>query len=206
MSWLQDWIHFPAYALGVTGILLLLSNRRSWLLILLTAQYFLATWLMLGSVQLVSAGAILLAGVLSALMLFLTVSSARFQGREPNEPAFPSSVLFRIAVGVLGILASIGALRADIVQLAGLDPMFILGGLFALFSGFMQLGVTRRPLRVAIGLLTMLTGFSVVYIALEPSLAVVALLALVHLGIALTCSYVLLQVAGSSSKILEDKA
>lgn len=206
MPWLQDWIHIPAYALGVIGILLLLSNDRIWLLILLTAQYFLSAWLMLGSVQPVTSGAILLAGVLSALMLFLTVRSVRIQRFEPYELAFPSNVLFRVAVGVLGILASIGALRAEIVQLAGLDSMFILGALFALFSGFMQLGVTRSPLRVAVGLLTMLSGFSIVYVAIEPSLAVVALLALVHLGIALTCSYVLLQVAGSSAETLEDKA
>jgi hypothetical protein len=199
MLWLQAWIDIPAFTLGFVGIFLLVLNRRVLLILLLGLQYVLAAWLMLGSIQLMSAGAVLLAGMLSTCMLYLSMVTSRVDAREEDDPAFPSNLLFRISVGVLGILSSVGALRAQIIQLADLEPVFILGALFTLSSGFIQLGVTRSPFRVVVGLLSMLTGFTVLYTALEPSLAVVALLALVHLGVALTGSYILLNSSGSLS-------
>jgi hypothetical protein len=62
-----------------------------------------------------------------------------------------------------------------------------------MLAGFLQLGLTSDEFRIGLGLLTLLTGFSMLYLAIEPSLAVVALVALVHLGIALTVSYTWLQ-------------
>ena len=193
MMWLRDWIDLPAIALGLLGILILTLNRRVLLIMLLAGQYLLAAWLMLATAQFESAGAILLAGLLSVLMLFISVRFAHLDAQEQRETAFPSNILFRISVGILGVLASIGALRAQVIQFSALAPIYVLGGVFTLILGLMQLGLTRSPLRIAIGLLSTLTGFTVLYIAVEPSLAVVALLALVHLGISLTCSYVLLQ-------------
>jgi hypothetical protein len=60
--------------------------------------------------------------------------------------------------------------------------------------GLLQIGITEEPLRVGAGLLTLLSGFEIAYSSIEPSLAVVALLAAVHLGIALVVSYLLLVV------------
>jgi len=199
MLWPRAWIDIPAFALGVVGIFLFVLNRRKLLILLLGLQYVFAAWLMLGSIQLMSTGAVLLAGMLSTGMLYLSLLTSQVEAREKDDPAFPSNLLFRISVGVLGILASFGAQRAQILQLSTLEPIFILGALFTLASGFIQLGVTRSPLRVVVGLLTMLTGFTILYIALEPSLAVVALLALVHLGVALTGSYLLLISTGKIS-------
>ncbi|MFA9489706.1 MAG: hypothetical protein ACERK1_00570, partial [Anaerolineales bacterium] len=59
-------------------------------------------------------------------------------------------------------------------------------------TGILILGLFDSAFRVGIGLLVMLAGFDIIYSSVEPSLAIVALLALVHLGIALVVSYLLL--------------
>jgi hypothetical protein len=199
MLWLREWYDIPAYLLGLMGILFLVIDAKNRLLFLLAIQYLLAAWLMLGSVQPGSTVAILLAGEFSSLMLLLSSRSAGSEAREVEDAALTANMLLRVSIGLLGILASIGALRAQIIQLSALNPIYALGAIFMMVSGFMQLGLTRNPLRVGIGLLSVLTGFTVVYVAIEPSLAVVALIALVHLGIALTCSYVLVQVTSAAA-------
>jgi len=198
MFWLRDWIDIPAYVLGLAAFLLVVVDRRRWLLALLAFQYALAAWLMLGVMQPAAAGALLAAGWLAVLILGLSLQPGESAFPAGGVNAFPTNLLFRIAVGALGVLASIGALRAQLVQLSALAPIYVLGGFFPLISGFMQLGFSSDPLRVATGLLSILCGFTTVYIAIEPSLAIVALLALVHLGIALTCAYVLIQARAES--------
>jgi hypothetical protein len=69
--------------------------------------------------------------------------------------------------------------------------------LFAL--GALQLGITEDTLRVGAGILTVLCGFEAAYAAVEPSLAVVALLASVHVGIALVISYLLVGVGSTAA-------
>jgi hypothetical protein len=64
--------------------------------------------------------------------------------------------------------------------------------------GLLQLGFQEEPVKVGIGLLTIISGFEVAYTTIEPSLAVMALLATVHLGIAVVVSYLLL--IGSGEK------
>jgi hypothetical protein len=199
MTWLREWSMVPAVLLGMVGVLILVLNRRMLILFLVSSQYLLSAWLMLGVAQLESAGALLLAGLLAVFMLFLSLRLTHFSIREAHDSAFPSNLVFRISVGFLGVLASVGALRAQIVQFSALDPMYVLGGILTMILGLMQLSLTRSHFRIAIGLLGTLTGFSTLYIAVEPSLAVVALLALVHLGVALTCSYILLQSTGQGT-------
>jgi hypothetical membrane protein len=57
--------------------------------------------------------------------------------------------------------------------------------------GLIHLGMTTRPLRVLLGLLTTLSGFELVYAAVENSVLVAGLLAVVTLGLALVGAYLL---------------
>jgi hypothetical protein len=57
--------------------------------------------------------------------------------------------------------------------------------------GLLHLGITSDPFQVIIGLLTVLAGFEVLYAAVESSVLVTALLAVVNLGLALAGSYFL---------------
>jgi hypothetical protein len=53
----------------------------------------------------------------------------------------------------------------------------------------MLAGFFDEPLRVGIGIMTCLSGFEVIYAAVEPSLAVISLLAGVQLSLALVTGY-----------------
>jgi hypothetical protein len=78
--------------------------------------------------------------------------------------------------------------------LPGLDGEPLLNtasyGLMAL--GLLNLGLTEEPLKAGMGLLTVLIGFEVFYAAVEPALAIVALLAAVEFAVALAVSYLAL--------------
>ena len=57
--------------------------------------------------------------------------------------------------------------------------------------GLLLLGSTSNIFRVVIGLLTMLTGFETLYAAVEGSVLVAGLLAVVDLGLALVGAYLI---------------
>jgi len=57
--------------------------------------------------------------------------------------------------------------------------------------GLLQLGLTALPLRITIGLLTVLSGFEILYAVVETSTLVSGLLAGVSLGLALVGAYLL---------------
>jgi hypothetical protein len=88
------------------------------------------------------------------------------------------------------------------IYLAG-QPQFVLPGLdhnpalntasYVLMGlGLLNLGLTEEPMNAGMGLLTTLIGFEMFYAAVEPSLAVVALLAGIHFAVALAISYLAL--------------
>lgn len=58
--------------------------------------------------------------------------------------------------------------------------------------GLLQLSLTSHPLRVIIGLLTVLSGFEIIYAAVESSSLVTGLLAGVTIGLALAGAYLLI--------------
>jgi hypothetical protein len=65
------------------------------------------------------------------------------------------------------------------------------GGLILIGIGLLHLGLTAQPLRVVLGLLTVLSGFEILYAAVESATLVAGLLAGVNLGLALVGAYLL---------------
>ena len=70
-------------------------------------------------------------------------------------------------------------------------PEILEGGLILIGMGLLQLGMTTNPLRVILGLLTVLSGFEIIYASVENSVLVTGMLAVVTLGLALVGSYLL---------------
>jgi hypothetical protein len=66
------------------------------------------------------------------------------------------------------------------------------GGLLLIGMGLLHLGITARILHVAIGLMTVLSGFEILYSTVEGSVLVAALLAVINLGLALVGAYLLI--------------
>ena len=61
----------------------------------------------------------------------------------------------------------------------------ILGSMILMSFGLLHLGFTAQPDRIILGLLTILSGFEIIYSTMESSLLVNAFLAVISLGIAL---------------------
>jgi hypothetical protein len=70
-------------------------------------------------------------------------------------------------------------------------PEILQGGLILIGMGLLQLGMTTNSLRVILGLLTVLSGFEIIYASVENSVLVTGMLAVVTLGLALVGSYLL---------------
>lgn len=73
------------------------------------------------------------------------------------------------------------------------------GSFFLIGIGLLQLSLTSHPLRVVIGLLTVLSGFEIIYATMESSVLVTGLLAGVNLGLALVGAYLLVAPAMEAS-------
>jgi hypothetical protein len=58
--------------------------------------------------------------------------------------------------------------------------------------GLLHLGVSNHILRVTLGLMTILSGFEILYATVEGSILVAAMLAIINLGLALVGSYLLI--------------
>jgi len=89
--------------------------------------------------------------------------------------------------GVLILLWIVVYLGLPLIQLwIPVNQTVLLGGLILLSGGLIQVGLSSQVLRVSLGLLTLFSGFEIIYAALEPSVLVSGLLVLVNIGIGLT--------------------
>lgn len=183
-----DWFSLLPIAVALAGAALVLFDRVLPLMAALLIQYVALTLLTVeplgSSVALVK----LLAGALTTLLLW---SSLRAIG-SPSEVAgggLMQQPPFRL-VGVLLVLtAGWGMGRAAWTQVQGVGVDAELSASIMLAFGLMQIGLFQRPLRLGLGLLTTLAGFEVIYAAIEPSLAIVALLAGVNMGVAIVIGH-----------------
>jgi hypothetical protein len=174
-----------------TAIGLVLSRDWRWSLGLLAAQYFGMFVLLLGHWPLGMAAAKLITGWMAAAALLMTRLGAAAQ--LPGESAWPQGRLFRLFAAILVVLAMISIAPAVPTWLPGITPAETLGGLVLIGLAALHLGMTLQPGRVAIGLLTMLAGFEILYSSVENSVLVAAMLSALTLLLALVGSYLILQ-------------
>ncbi len=182
--------------LAVIGILfastaLILNRDWRWSLALLAGQYFGAFWLVslhwpigLASVKLVS-------GWMGIAVLAITRLSLIIEG-EVSEPLWARQRGFQIFLaGIVILIIAAASPRIETI-LPGLGLPVVAGSLLLMGMGLIHLGITSQSLRVILGLLTFLSGFEILYAAVEGSILVAGLLAGVTLGLALLGSFLIL--------------
>src|ERR1041384_1229568 len=174
-----------------TSIGLLLARDWRWLIIHLATQYFGMLILVLQHWPVGMASVKVVAGWMSAAILGMTRSSLSGEDSE-QEYNLPRGRLFRLFAAAMIVLIaavvtpSVNTIMAD----AGLAVTN--GSLLLIGMGLLHLGITGRILRVTIGLMTVLSGFEIIYAAVEGSVLVAALLAVINLGLALVGGYLLI--------------
>lgn len=166
--------------LTLSGLSLLAARSARGLAVILVLQTVGVFVLMLQSLSLNLAAVKLVSGWMAAALLVLHVEL-------PEQQA--AGRVFRVLAGVLLTLVVWSVAPFAGRFLPGVAMVYVLAGLTLFGLGLLQLGFTANPLVLTVGLLTVLSGFDVIYAAVEQSLLVAGLLAVVQLLVALTGSY-----------------
>lgn len=188
----------------VSAVTLLLSQDWRWSVAALLLQY-LGAFLLVGiSWSLQMASVKIIAGWISAFVLGLAslgvftkkISYGNTSEVNASSSTTPSStnfsgILFHILAMVTVALAIISVMPNLINRITGITFEQMLGAFILIGLGLLHLGLTTHPFRVILGLLTILTGFEIVYAAVENSTLVAGLLSGVNLGLATLGAYLI---------------
>src|SRR5262249_54825950 len=137
----------------------------------------------------------LISGFLVVAIFTLTGWQLNFgqpgRGAWQSRLEVPTALPFRLMAVVMTVVSALFLSTQTQLTLPGLNgaPAVNTASFLLIALGLLDLGLTEEPVAAGLGLLTLLLGFELFYAAVEPSLAVVALLAAVELAIALAVCY-----------------
>jgi hypothetical protein len=190
---LDQWSYIAAIGLGITGSLLILVEEWRARISILVLQYFLVTWLVSLSIPLTISIVKIICGWLACAILVISARNARWgRIRSHSVQTLPDNLTFKLIAVLIIFIASLGLSRTNWITVPEISSQGIIGATLLLGLGLLQLGLSTATLRVGLGLMTLLSGFEIAYSVVEPSLAVMALLGSLHIGIALVISYLML--------------
>jgi len=191
MSKLLDLLPLLATMLvAATSIGLLISRDWRWHISLLGIQFAGIAALTSLSWPLEMAITKMVAGWMSGAVLGMAMASVSSNwGRE--ERFWPSGRIFRILAALMVAITVFSAIPEISKILPQVSELIMVGGIILIGMGLLHLGLTAQPLRISIGLLTMLSGFEVIYASVETSILVAGLLAGVNIGLGLIGAYMI---------------
>jgi hypothetical protein len=105
---------------------------------------------------------------------------------------FSADFPFRVVAVGMALVVAASLAGQPIALLPGLSAGPKMAGFLLCGLGLLGLGLSEAPMRAGLSLLTLLSGFEMLYLVVEPSLAIVALLAAVDFGVTLAMSYLAL--------------
>jgi hypothetical protein len=180
-------LNWSALAIALmTSVGLLL--QRDWRvgLGLMATQYVSIFWLVQTHWPIsMAAGKLVTGWMVCAVLGMAQLSNIK---AEESEAAWPQGRLFRLFTAGIIIAATFGlALRAS--NWLGLSLPVAWSSLLLAGMGLLHLGISVQPLRVVLGLLTVMAGFEILYAAVESSTLVAALLSAINLSLALAGAY-----------------
>jgi hypothetical protein len=191
------------------GLILVTSTtmlvNRDWRTSLgaLTVQYIAAFWLVTRHLPFVMGSAKLITGWMVVAALGMTQLSLPTPEDKQEETFWPRGQWFRLILISIVVLVTFGSTPRIEAIIPGLGLPVIAGSLLLIGAGVVHLGVTSNLLRVTLGLLTVLTGFEILYAAVESSILVAGLLSVTSLGLGIIGSYLL--IAGSFPHDVEEE-
>ncbi len=182
------WLAVLIVAVMSTGLLLYRDWR--WNLGLLTAQYVAIAVLVSQHWPLGMATVKLVTGWMTTAALGMTLTALPSEESHP-EGLWPQGRVFRLfMVGMIVVLTAAVTPRVQ-EAVSGIGAPVVAGAILLMGIGLLQLGTSSEVLRVILALLTVLGGFEVLYAALESSILVAALLAVVNLGLGLVGAFLI---------------
>lgn len=185
LTFFESYSFFAVVIAGISAMLMLtFSNwRRS--LLAFAVQYIAVFWLCSLSLSLGMSGIKLISGIVAAIMLAGAPAEEERRDRF-KQPGW----IFRLLAGLM-VWIVVFSLEPSVASWVPGDVSIRLGGLLLIGMGLMQLGMSSLPGRLMLGLLTLLSGFEILYSSMEKSILVVGLLAILTLGLAFTGAFLL---------------
>lgn len=180
-------VYLPVLFLVATSVLLLMSQNWRLCVLALAVQYLAAFWLVALIWPVGLAAVKLVAGWMAGSLI-----GAAQPERELLDDHFKSKAgrMLRVIAALVILLVSYTLVPAVQEWIPGTTAI-VWGGILLIGMGVLQLGMTTLTLRVFFGLLTIVTGFEVLYAVVEYSVLVTGFLAFINLGLALVCAYLL---------------
>jgi hydrogenase-4 membrane subunit HyfE len=210
--WEFELVNFADYALPavllllITSFTLLSKPDWRWSLLALYLQYLGVFILVASAWSTVMAASRLVSGWIAGAVIGMALiglpeaAQAQETGKSDSSRTGGRSVprdlltgrLFRLLAAALVVLIVLSIFNPVMNWTPGLSIGQAMGGLTLIGMGLLQLGFTARTFHTILGLLTLLSGFQILYSAVETSALVAGLLAVVDLGLALVGAYLLL--------------
>lgn len=172
---------------ALSASLLGVITHRTIRLLVLALQYAAVTGLSSIAIPGQIAAVKLVGGLIACGILGLT-AAAETRQRQPQV----AQTRLRAVASVLVLVAAFGIGQSNWMGIPEISPEASAGATVLLAMGLLLIGLARTALGACLGLMTFLSGFEIAYSVIEPSLAVLALLASVHIGLALVVSYLML--------------
>lgn len=173
--------------LAITSLFILLSQNWRFSIAALALQY-LAVFVLIGLAWPFGLAAVKLVAGWMAVAVLVSAQPSADLAEDPQSSG--AKFLFRFLIAVL-VWVLVFSLTPLVVSSIPLPFTLVVGALLLIGMGLIHLGVTTRPMRVLIALLTTLSGFELFYGAVETSVLVAGLLAFVTLGLALVGAFLL---------------
>lgn len=175
----------------ITSAGLLIVRDWRWSIILLAIQYFGMFVLILQHWPVGMASVKLVAGWMSAAILGMTRSGLPTDEFD-DESIWPRGRLFRLFMASMVVMIVAAVTPGVDTVMADAGYAVTAASLILIGMGLLHLGITSYILHVVIGLMTVLSGFEIIYAAVEGSVLVAGLLAVINLGLALVGAYLLI--------------
>jgi hypothetical protein len=168
---------------------LLLSRGWRIALAFLSVQYVGVFLLVAANWPIEQAFVKLITGWIAAAVLGLVYASA---DTDPTgNRNWPAGRVFRVLV-ILLIMITVWSIAPTVSGwIPGVSREVLSGGLLLLIMGILQFSLGIDPFYIVIGLLTFLSGFEVIYAAVESSILMTGLMAVTNLILALIGSYLI---------------
>jgi hypothetical protein len=186
-----DYLIFPSVILAfITATVLLISWDWRISIFSLGLQYLCVFVLISLSWPIETAAVKVVAGWMAGAVLGLAVLNLP-QENINGKPVLISDIGFRLLAAILaGLFAFTGGARL-VIWLPEITVQAAYGAMILISVGLLHLGLTTHPFRVVLGLLTILSGFEILYAAVESSILITGLLAIVTLGLAIAGAYMI---------------
>ena len=178
-----------AISLFLCSSAIIIMPDRRWLLGLLALQYVGVFLLVSFSWPLEIAVVKLVAGWMATTVLFLTQIEDSSSVQKERLTASVPGTLFMLFASLLIGLSMYSLMPAALRWFLGASPQQVLGGVWLLGLGTLQVSFSRQEIRIIIGLLTVISGFEILYATLEASVFMTGLLALLNISLAFVGTY-----------------